>query len=203
MNPTPEQLDALKELTNIGIGQAGGVLNEMLDSHVSLEVPSVNVLSPEKLEEQIQKKCREKTFSVRLDFKGRFAGTADLTFPVESASNLVIILTGDDLSTSDLDSIRVGTLTEVGNIVLNGVMGSIANILGQHINYSVPSYMENAAENPLKSIIPDRRQNMILVRTRFTIKQFQIEGDILLVFEEKSLDMLLEAINAVDPAHGG
>jgi len=184
MNPTPEQLDALKELTNIGIGQAGGVLNEMLDSHVSLEV-------------------REKTFSVRLDFKGRVAGTADLIFPVESASNLVIILTGDDLSTSDLDSIRVGTLTEVGNIVLNGVMGSIANILGQHINYSVPSYMENAAENPLKSIIPDRRQNMILVRTRFTIKQFQIEGDILLVFEEKSLDMLLEAINAVDPAHGG
>ncbi len=202
MNLTSEQSDALREVTNIGIGLAAGVLNEMLDSHVSLEVPFVRILSPVELQDELSENCQDKVFVVQLDFNGRFTGSADLIFPTESAANLVTILTGNELSTLDLDSIRIGTLTEVGNIVLNGVMGSIANVLKHHIDYSVPSYMENTVENLVKFISPDSKQNMILVKTRFAIQQFQIEGDILLIFEEGSFEMLLESIDAANAASG-
>ncbi len=45
MELTAAQLDALKELINIGIGRAAGMLNDMVNSHVSLQVPQVRILS--------------------------------------------------------------------------------------------------------------------------------------------------------------
>jgi len=49
---TEEQLDALREVVNIGIGKAASIFNGMLDSHVELEVPSIICLIrkiPEKI----------------------------------------------------------------------------------------------------------------------------------------------------------
>jgi chemotaxis protein CheY-P-specific phosphatase CheC len=52
MKTSPEQLDALRELINIGIGRAAGVLNEMLSAHIQLYVPDVEILSAEESRER-------------------------------------------------------------------------------------------------------------------------------------------------------
>ena len=46
MDLTPDQIDALKELINIGIGRSASMLNEMVNTRVYLQVPSVKVFSP-------------------------------------------------------------------------------------------------------------------------------------------------------------
>jgi chemotaxis protein CheC len=95
--------------------------------------------------------------------------------------------------------VRVGTLSEVGNIVLNGVMGSIGNILKQHISYTIPTYIEDSIENllTLDSNINPPPNTILLVRIRFMIQQLQIEGDIILLFEVGSFTALLAAIDAI------
>ena len=45
MNLTPDQADILRELMNIGVGRAAGMLNEMTDAYVRLQVPSVGIFS--------------------------------------------------------------------------------------------------------------------------------------------------------------
>lgn len=198
MNPTAEQIDVLKELINIGVGRAAGMLNDMLQSRVLLQVPYVKIFTPATLQSEIEELGNEKLSTVRLTFKGPFSGIASLVFPPDSAGKLVDILTGEEPGETDLDSIRIGTLTEVGNIILNGVMGSMGNVLEKHINYSVPTYLENNIEQLLLAENVGMDTTILLAHTRFSIKQLQIEGDIILLFEVGSFDALLEAIDAIN-----
>lgn len=197
MKIAPDQIDVLKELINIGIGRAASVLNEMVRFHVKLQVPFVKILSPQELQKEMEMLGRYRIAAVRLNFKGPFSGTAALVFPPDSASKLVSVLTGEELGTPDLDSVRAGTLTEVGNIVINGVMGSIGNLLKQYINYSIPAYVEDTIENLLITNGGGEDATVLLVRTRFTIQQLQIEGDVILLFEVGSFDAVLSAVNAI------
>ena len=190
---TDEQIDALQELVNIGVGRAASVLNEMVEARIILQIPFIKVLTPLNLKEELEGRFNDDYLAaVRLGFRGSFCGAAELVFPTDSASTLVAVLTGEEPGTPDLDALKIGTLSEVGNIVINGVMGSIGNVLKQHMDYAVPTYLEDTIENLLTS---DTNVAILLAQARFTIEQLQIIGDIILLFEVSSFDALLEAIN--------
>ncbi len=99
------------------------------------------------------------------------------------------------------DALRIETLKEVGNIVINSVMGSIANILEHHLSYSLPRYLDiNVLTLARTSTIPEaRKDRVILADTRFTIEDREIEGSILLILEVGSLEALLDAIREMTP----
>ncbi len=191
----PYHIDALRELVNIGVGQAAGVLNQMLRSHIRLQVPHVKVLSLSELKEETAKLGAETLSAVQLMFNGPSSGIASLAFPTDSAVKFADILIGEESGIPDFDSIKIGTLTEVGNIVLNGVMGSIGNILNQRIRYSVPTYIEDSVKGLLGLGGPDPSTTVLWAQTRFTIEQYQITGDVILLFEMGSLDVLLATID--------
>jgi chemotaxis protein CheC len=198
MRLNSEQIDVLTELINIGVGRAAGMLNQMLDAHVNLQVPHVNIFQSSELEDVLKQDASIDLSVVRLSFKGSFSGTALLAFPAESSANLVNVLTGEEEEVmDDLDALRVGALTEVGNIVLSGVMGSISNVLKQHLTYSLPIYMEDSIKNLL-----DDRQNtdttIVLARTHLKIEQFRISCDIILIFQVGLFDILLETIRELE-----
>jgi chemotaxis protein CheC len=207
---TEERIDALQELINIGIGRAASILNEMLESRIILQVPSVKVLDFSQLQQELIEKFADgQLAAVRLSFTGSFSGTAELVFPTESASVLVALLTGEELGTPDLDSVKIGTLTEIGNIAINGVMGSISNVLNQRMNYTLPIYTEDSIEKLLQlnnyrfdELISQDVAKLevdstvfLLAQARFTIEQLEIIGDIILIFETSSFDVLIKAID--------
>jgi chemotaxis protein CheC len=195
MNLTAAQIDALQEMINMGVGQAAGVLNAMLQSHVTLQVPVVNVMSSREVDAKKQMLRKEMLSAVRIGFKGPFEGNASLVFPTESAVKLVILLTEEEESSSELDSIMIGTLTEVGNIVLNGVMGAIGNELKERIFYSVPNYVDDPIQI-LGSVDALSADDIVVwVQTRFYIEKHHIDGDVVLIFETGSLSLLLSAID--------
>ncbi len=196
MDPTPSHIDALKELINIGVGRAAAVLNGMVDSHVSLQVPVVEIVSISELQKEIAGDTEKNLSAVRLRFSGAFSGVSSLIFPSESAVKLVAVLTGEQSWSSDLDSIRGETLNEVGNILLNGVMGSIGNVLERHIDYSLPQYLEDTPDELLsRDCVPS--STILCARTYFIVEELQIEGHIVLFFEVESFDALLAAIDSL------
>ena len=200
MNPTDRQIDALTELINIGVGRSADVLNNMLTSHIELQVPFVKVLLPEDFKKETEILGPHILSAIHLVFKGTFSGTAQLIFPAATASKLVTAITGEEAEGEDLDEIRSGTLCEIGNVVLNGLMGSISNVLKMHLNYNVPTYMEGKVENLMAiSGDPGSNEKILLARTRFIIRDLKIEGDIVVFFEMGALDALLEAIDTVNP----
>ena len=197
VNLTDKQLDILTELINIGIGQGAKMLNEMIESQINLQVPFLKLLAKVEVQEVLRQRLGyDKLSSIQLDFKGYFAGSAKLVFPRESAANLVAVLTGKNLENADLDIVQIGTLTEVGNIVINGVMGSLGNKLYKQIYYDVPCY----AEEDIAQLVPMEEPNnsVLLAQAKFDIEDLQITGDIILFFKVGSFDGLLSVIEDLD-----
>jgi chemotaxis protein CheC len=195
MSVTVDQLDALQELINIGVGRAANLLNEMVDSHIRLEIPFVKVLTASQAYQELASRFQDNSLSsVKLGFTGSFYGTAGLIFPTESASKLVSVLTGEEAGSADLDAVKIGTLSEIGNIVINGVMGSISNVLKQHMNYTLPVYLEDTIANLLFTI-HGNESKILLAQAHFTIEQLKIIGDIILIFEVSTFDALIASIN--------
>ena len=194
MKCVADRIDILKEMINVGVGGGAGVLNTMLGSHVRLRVPCLKVLSPEELEAELSKSGEERLSCVNLPFKGNVSGVAELVFPAESASKFVTALTSKETDIIDMDSISAGTLAEVGNIVLNAVMGTISNLLGFKLRYSVPSYTEGDYNSllPVHPSMPDT--TVVVVQTRFAVEKFEVEGSIIVFFEVGSFDKLFEAL---------
>ena len=200
MNEIDDQtIDAIREIVNIGIGRAAGQLQQMTGSHIHLQIPSIKIVPFDEITEAGNTIISGDTLSaVLLDFKGTFSGMSAMVFPPESAAALVMLLTGEQEKSPELDAMRIEALKEVGNIIINAVMGSIANILSEHLTYSIPAYYEgpmvNLAGLKGKGL---RDECVLLARTNFLIEDLNIEGDILLILEIGSLDALVASINRV------
>lgn len=201
MNLTPRQLDLLKELINIGAGKAAGLINQMVSSHVQLELPELIVIPPGGLLNLADRGFDEVLSAVRLGFQGAFTGWTGLVFSKNSANWLVSQLLGQAGSPPmDLDSLRIGAIQEVGNIVLNGVMGSIVNVLGESIRYFPPDYFESGIQEIIASGNASERV-VLLIKARFRLENGVAEGDILIFFAmdtfenlARSLDRLLDRV---------
>ncbi len=197
MTLTDLQHDALRELVNIGVGRAASILNQMLEHPIQLQVPDVEVLPVEEIAHTLGTLAELRLASVQLGFKGAFSGVALLLFPTNSASNLVTLLTGEEPGTPDLDSLRSATLTEVGNILVNGVMGAIANAINHPISYTLPQYREDYLNNILTREKETANAFAIMAKTHFAVEELLIEGDIIISFEMGSFSTFLIAIDAL------
>ena len=196
MKLTTNQLDILTELINIGVGQAAGMLNSMIEYRIKLQIPGLKLLSLSELQQQLNAKFSlGRLSSVQLEFSGLFSGTTQLIFPTDSAAILVEVITGEESETPSLNELKIATLTEVGNILINGVMGSISNILTQRIHYNLPCYIEADIDHLLPLPMSDAEQFFILAQTRFDISEIDVQGDIILFFNVDSFQSLLVAID--------
>ncbi len=208
MTTTPQQIDAFAELMNIGVGRAAGSLNQICDSPVRLCLPEVKLLLDAGIDSFLEEEggpAGGKIAAVRMRFSGAFGGFADLIFPAESAAHLVSLLIGDADST-ELDALRASTLTEVGNIVLNGVLGTMTNLLGDHVVYDLPTYLE-ATSAQLKHSYISQDATLLLAQTQFFVGQSEIHnqeeelaGKINLLFGVDSFRALTDRMEALlDP----
>ena len=131
-----------------------------------------------------------------MQFKGDFQGFSAIIFSPLSASNLVAAIVDDeDSEGEDMDSLRHSTLNEVGNIVLNAVLGSLTNLMKKRIDYSLPEY----SDDKLSSIIkPDQFENgaaTLIAKTQFQVRNLEVKGEILLIFTLQSMNYILIQVN--------
>ncbi len=199
-NPTSYQLDAFKEIVNTGVGRAAASLNLMLDSHITLEVPSIVLFKLDDLVGELGDFLEIDLACVQLEFSGSFGGTAALVFPPQSAVKLVATMTGEDPQAPYLTAVMAGTLNEVGNIVINGVIGTIGNIMNKPFDFSLPNYVEGRLQELLNLQQPGPDLTVLLIRTRFQIQDRQIEGNMFLIFELGSFDAFFCALENLVPS---
>ena len=196
---TPKQIDIFTELINIGMGRAAASLNDLLGSFINLRIPKVMVFQIDNIPEELAKFGGEPMSIVRQDFKGHFAGKVALIFSSESASSLVSAITGEREETPDIDSIRAATICEVGNILINSVLGSVCNILKQPVSFTLPEYIKMSIPPLLKEVSAKAKKEIVLmVKTLFSVEALKIEGQFLLLLDIGSFQKLIEAVNELE-----
>lgn len=201
MNFTTEEIDTLKEIINIGVGEASGTLNEILSTHINLQIPYVKILNIDMMKKELQLRLgKEKLSTVELEFFGTLKGYAKLVFPTDSAIKLISIVSDEEMEMpqSELDELKVGALTEIGNIVISGVMGSMSNLLNQSLDYFVPSYIEGDVDTIININCLEKDNFLLLAQTSFLVKKTRIKGDIILIFNLCCFPTMLKAMKLLE-----
>lgn len=128
------QLDALKEVSNIGAGNAATALSMMIGKKVDMTVPAVNVVRLEDIVEE-NGECEVAGTVVRV--LGDIAGNILLVFEKPTAENIIEKLVGSKQSPeSEMGS---SVLCEIANIISASYMNSIAQLTNLAILPSVPA----------------------------------------------------------------
>ena len=197
---TDVQRDALTEMINIGVGRAGSVLSELIGSTVKLHVPSVGLTSLPNLPDCLLLANEAELASVRQSFSGSLEGRAVLLFPRESGNILARQLIGEDADITSIDSEREEALTEVGNILLNSVMGSMSNMLQHRLEYEIPQYYEGALKNLVPGIAEASKNSkedghVLYANAHFDIEAFRVTGNVLIIFDVASFNQLLARVD--------
>jgi chemotaxis protein CheC len=192
MSISEHYTDALKEFVNIGVGKSANILNNMLDAHITLNVPRVQNIFNSELS-SVFPYTDENLSSIQLDIQGAFAGNAALIFSPDSAHNLVSILTEVDIDSDEIEEIKEETLTEIGNILINGVMGAVANSIQQNLEYAPPKYKEATLNNLLSLISSDEKK--LMIDTHFEVTKHNIKGNIIILLNCDSVSDLCKSID--------
>ena len=188
-----DELDALQEIVNIGVGRAAGSLSELIGSRINLRVPALHLVAPTDCDPN----CGE-GMSIVQGFEGNISGNALLVFPIESGQTLAMLLGGYDENETIPEFEISGILSEIGNIVLNGVLGSLANAIETDLLYQVPDFFVNESFVNLvekgAAAEEDSVSPVLLADTQFSVEDSDIEGSIMIAFRLGSLEKLLEEL---------
>ncbi len=197
MELTIEHLDVIQEMINIGVGNDANLLNSLSGKHVKLSVPEVKIIKPDQLLDFFSSYYTSLNLSsVTLTFSGPLSGSTKLIFSTEAATKLVVAFTNENQDELDFDEIQAETLSEIGNIVLNSLIGSISNLLNINLNYSIPLYITGTIDQILSSDIAFRENGILLfARTHFSIETLQIDGDFILFIDVSSVSEFINSLN--------
>ncbi len=185
-----DEADAIAELFNIGMGEPAAALSSMLGEEVHLSVPSFAVSTRLRIAQAIAPELTAPVCSVRGAFAGPFTGEAMLIFPEQGTLALVGRLVPVDPAAEGPGEMEQDALTEIGNIILNGCLASLSNLIGGDIAGTVPGYRAGDAE----WVIGVAEDPVLFVRIDMELAAGDARGHALFLLDIASLDAFREAI---------
>jgi chemotaxis protein CheC len=117
--------------------------------------------------------------AVRQDFKGAFSGRALLIFPETSSLELMRAVIGRSLSLKDVIEIQDEALAEIGNVILNSWLATIANLLKRNLPVSSPTVIRGDSKRVFE-VEKSGTTFVLFLRIKFEINHFQMHGYIAL-----------------------
>ncbi len=188
------ELDALTELVNIGVSRAAASLGSMVGEQVLLSVPSVVIVSRAHAAELIAETPEALLVAVRQAFDGEVSGRALLIFPEKNSLELVRAVAGERLSLEDILELEHEALAEIGNIILNACMATVANLLRRSLTMSLPEIVRGTSHGLFDLHISQPDDVVLFVHINFSLKGHQVVGYVAMVMDFASLKSLKELV---------
>lgn len=162
-------IDVLREVGNIGAGNAATALAKMINKKVDMKVPKVNVMDLPEVPELLGGAEKE-VCGIFFKLDGDIEGSIMFVLNVQSALNLVnLLMPRDDAM---FDEFTQSALQEIGNILSGSYISSLSGLTNLNIHISVPSLAIDMAGAILS--VP--------------AIQFGLMGDTILIIENQFLD---------------
>ncbi|HBM75101.1 MAG TPA: CheY-P-specific phosphatase CheC [Clostridiaceae bacterium] len=192
---TDLQLDALKEIGNIGAGNAATALSQMIQKRIDMTVPQVDIMPIDKIVSRIGKE-EEEVVAIELRIFGDAPGNMIFLVTMASAFRLVEMLTGQKVS-GGLNEFQTSALQELGNILTGAYINSLVKLTGMMMISSVPAISIDMLSPLITTVYIESEQfeeYMMSIEAKFTEGDRDIKGYFLYVPKPGSLEKLMGAI---------
>lgn len=131
-------LDLLKEIGNIGSGNAATALSKMVSAKVDMRVPNIEVIDTQKVVDMFEDP-EEVTVGVYMSFSGDIEGTILTLLDKESSNVLIKKLLGTEVKNNEYGDMEKSVIQELGNIMTSGYVNAISMFSSLDISVSIPS----------------------------------------------------------------
>lgn len=132
-----QYFDILKEIGNIGAGNATTALSQMLNTRVDMMVPRVKLMEFKEVGDYIGNE-EELAAGIYLAVEGDITGSIMFMQRKKSARTMVSKLMGMELEGDDFSEIETSALKEIGNIITGAYLNSLSTLTNLLIYPSVP-----------------------------------------------------------------
>jgi len=193
------QLDAMREVANIGAGHAATALSQMTNRTIMITVPRVKVSPLEDACDTIGKPD-EVIAAVLMHMMGDLTGRALLLFPQRSARTLCDYLMRQEIGTTqEFGEMEQSALKEAGNILASAYLNALSDFMGMMLVPSVPSLVIDLSGAVLTSAhlnFGHDRDYAFCVETSFRLEGATepLGGHFLLLPDMASLRSIFDAI---------
>ena len=164
-----EYFDVLREIGNIGTGNATTALSQMLNCKVDMNVPQVKLLEFSHVGELMG--GEELIMAgIYLGVQGDTKGSILFLLEKESAQKLVERLLGTPSSGDELSEMEQSALKEIGNIITASYLNSLSTLTNLVIYPSVPALsidMAGAILSVPAIVFGTIADKLLLIQTQF------------------------------------
>lgn len=187
---TAEQEDALQEIANIAMGQAGASLATMLDAFVTLSVPRSRIVSVDKVAGAVTDMLGsgEEIIAVRQAFYNKLRGEALVLFGPEGCLGLADLMGHE----GEVDACaEEELLLDVSNVLVGAVLNGLAEQLETDFSFSPPSIM--AVRRSADELLSGNKlgwSHALLIEVNFALEERGFRCHLVILMPEESIELM-------------
>ncbi len=194
---TPAQLDALREVANIGAGHAATALSQITEQRIMISVPQLTVAPLEAVPNQIAEP-EEPVAAVLMKMEGDLTGLTLLVFPQPIALKVAGLMMRRPVTR--LGAIEESAIKEAGNILSAAYLNALADFMRMTLLPSPPSLAVDMSDAVLTSTYLESAQGaeyVVCVESEFHLQDAgeRLRGFFLLLPDPPSLRAMLKAVH--------
>jgi len=188
-------IDVLKEIGNIGAGNAATSLSEMLSKRIDMNVPEVSLLNYDDVINSIGG-AENVVVGILVSFNGDIEGVILFLLKKEFVHLILNSLMGTGLqSFEDISEMEMSALSEIGNIMVSSYVNSISSLTNMSIDITVPSLnidMSGALLDSVTAEFAEAADKVIFIKEKYFCQDETIYSHMLLLPSMESLEIILK-----------
>jgi len=194
MTYTNIQLDALKEIMNIGGGKAATTISQMVGSVIRMRVPDVNILSYDELYDQVMSDDQE-VYTVLSSISGELKGAMLFVITDLAAQKISSLMMGTDQNVTE--KVKVSAVSELTNIVSSSFLTSIGGLLKKEVKPEVPVSSFDMFGAVISSAYMEFEQfgdEIMVIRNEFSYDSNYLEASLYFIPELGVIDKMIKSL---------
>lgn len=194
---SPIAIDALREIGNIGSGNAANSLSAMLGKPVAMTVPTIHVMDYEAVINEIGGPEKIMT-AILVEFKGDIKGMMMFLLDNKFAQIVVNTFMGkENIDALTMDETDSSAVKEMGNIMGGAYLSALAAMAEFTVQMDPPSLtvdMSGALMNAPMVMLDEVGDKVLFIEDNFKVDNVLVDAHILLIPEMESLDILMKKL---------
>jgi len=195
---TEREMDTLREVGNIGAGNAATALSQVLGHRVLLEIPQVRAVELREVPETLGG-AETVIIGIHMRVLGEIRGNLLVTLSTDSAASLLERMGVPGVDLFALPEMAASALRELGNILVSTYLSSVSQVLQRSLVPSVPGLaidMAGAVVDFLLSELGAVTDRAMVLETAFQETAGTVRGHFFLLPEPDDLEALIMGMRA-------
>ncbi len=186
------QTTNLEVIINSAVEEAITRLSELVASQITFENPIIEALPRLLVQKKLEEMLGNQLICIsQISFTGNLSGTAQILLSQVAAETIALSLSEEFFNENEVAEIKADILSEISNIVINAVVGTLSNAFKYRVHYINPTYTEGYIYQIFDSMHLDSNSTIIMSNSHFKIDKLAVEGDFFLFFKARLiLDLL-------------